>query len=64
MTAEEILVEVVKLAPSEIALLESAIHAMLQALATGQTREEAVTAARQASDAALDALEAAMVPKA
>jgi hypothetical protein len=59
MTWQAILLEAVKLAPSELALLEQGIVAVRSALAQGQTEEQAVQAARAVIDTALDAFEAA-----
>ena len=57
MTWQAILLEVLKLAPAEIALLDECIHAVMAAFAAGQTEEQAFTAARAVIDTAVDALE-------
>lgn len=59
MTWQAILVEALKLLPSELALLEQGIVAIRDARDGGQTEEQAFAAARAVIDSALDAVEAA-----
>lgn len=60
---EQVLFEVLKLAPEELPILLSAVAALVEAFKAGQTREQAVEAARAAVRAGVDAYEAAAVSK-
>ena len=59
MNWQSILLEAVKLAPAELALLDEGIHAVMSAFSSGQTEEQAFIAARAVIDTAVDAMEAA-----